>query len=946
MWNSLDLSPILENLSTPSRFHLDGTPIKWQATPISKPAVTTSELLHYYYERSLDTSRGQKDQAESRAIVLDLLSRNHHLQEKLQPRIFDLECQYYESKIMEYVLEGIISDYKQIAYQLLWKSILATLQKITGHLDKYTIALEKEAVNNTVAQVFSENDASMPYGMYIDLLQQRKVLQLSTLFAKKNTEELAHFEQHAENLKLSLAQRYLKIFNEVVKNATPNMTKEAVTEKIEEAIKRECQSYYAAIRAYNYIPETNESRDPTIRDRFDRSEMNIALAAIWLIEGDTYYNEFVDTLTSANDQTLSKLKQQIAQKNKELSEQQSRLLLAPKKISIETRIQNSIQEQCNFFKGDATRFGQDRNHPITNAENLARYLQNSTKLSELQKEVKNAKNIQKIESLWEKAHHASNTLFEEKTLTQDPILLEEEKRVKLAQDFYHATPFKVANASLLEALDQQATGLRTSARKRLSENSRFSRLHNEKERLANEPIDCMWTDKYEEKTLLDKALRKKDLEIAIAVLNDAHRSEHLIELLHATLIKIKDSGDKEDLMFLIKTTYLWSPEKNNLFNVDFVKKIRQQKPIAMDNYISSLTYDNSDEKSTSDFSSLFDEHHKPRLAPEEINAMNKAMLQEADEHLLAHFIHKVGGEKPAYYSPSATQVREELRRRYVETGAIPSEEVCVALNKNLAIAERADRLAVFYDKETRHICQVYQKNETLYTKKADIILKKYTESAKSLDTLEREAFNIATNFSLPRSYLNERRSGCVSDPHTLSKVQRLFDDAYTLFPSVNRPIERTWVKLSNSLPFSARQNDTSVLNREIATVDQRLHESLLNRIPLSYEEKDACVKRAALARGAFKKTLEYLDHRKYGNDKKEVMETYLQQYINGRNKENKPYSAQDLIKDLEEAKGETGELGKKVGFWASNTSHKLTKDLKKHQAALLDFSPSTALAAG
>lgn len=458
------------------------------------------------------------------------------------------------------------------------------------------------------------------------------------------------------------------------------------------------------------------------------------------------------------------------------------------------------------------------------------------------------------------------------------------------------------------------------------------------------------------KNALDHAIDCHDPELIAMILANAHASNVLEKLLDHSLSKLS----KDNFKYLIAGAYLFDPENGGLYNQQLVKSICE-RPRGLTTLFnqaqdpSMLSDDDSDESdSKQSFSVFFNQDYQPNLTDEEKSEINQLILTSADDENFARFIKQVDSGKWAHpVKFEASEIRAELKRRYVGAEAQPiPHSVQMVLNKNLAIAERADRLATFYDTATHHICTSYSKDQELYKDKTGIILKRLQNSSNdTLSRLENEAENIANAFVDANSDLNDRRPVCVADPHVLSATQRHFANAKIMlsgegfFASARRGIFR----FINKLTGSEYQHPKDVLERPIATVgtgktDVPLTENLIRRIPLTADEKAACVTRATLARGAFKHTLEYLEARRpsenVNNDKKTIMENYLQQYIHGRTNTGTEYSAANLINDLETANEKTGMLGKRLGLFSSKTARILEADLRRSKEILSAFSES------
>lgn len=472
---------------------------------------------------------------------------------------------------------------------------------------------------------------------------------------------------------------------------------------------------------------------------------------------------------------------------------------------------------------------------------------------------------------------------------------------------------------------------------------------------------------FEGNNALDLAIQSKNLAVISKILAYAMHTGELEALLHVTLQKLRTKSDREGLLFLIGGAYLFDPKCGGFYNPAFVRKIceyEKNEKNGVENLANRFnTTTATPVKGSRGFQPIsdddelptfFNQEHQLILSDVEQAKINDCLLKQADDENFARIIKSLGDANKTNTAVPFTgaEIRAELRRRYMPEGgeAAPKipDKVRDVLNQNFAFAQRGERLATFYDRVTRHVCVEYTKAPELYVKKTKAIVSTLKDAVKdettSVGDFKGQAENVINELVMPNSKLNERRPRSIPDPHFKSATQRLVETARaTLNEGVLHSLYRKSVNFARVLTGAGIQHDAALLSDSFETVDAGLSDAHLDRIPLTAGEKDGCVKRAALARGVFKKTLDYLGSRRYGTAKKEVMDKYIQKYVNGRNEQDEPYSAENLVNDLRGAAKDKTSLGERVGFWSSSTAAKLKRDLA-HGEAFKQLSANTALA--
>ena len=745
----------------------------------------------------------------------------------------------------------------------------------------------------------------------VRLTRELRWLDALILIIKKVLAE-NRFKQEHEKIKtdsqpkIAREYRWAKIIEGVIKNVMPNLHQDQVQAIVTEeiclqsvAFKEEAKNHYSM-------------KELAVFDEAMRAYFGFRSAEVNLVASFT---------GKATEEELKLLATQIAPSQSSVDSFYS--------VEAHQYVAQGLNEMYEYCKADlgysATAKDISPEKIALQAEDIRQHLESQARDMDLIKEL--GRSPEELQELLDDVMLTQELVKEESTCVQEQVAYYEafaqQTRNKLTKHFavrkYHAD------------LSPKALGERKYA----------DQLGERVNSLIDQRVDVLFA--MGGNNLLDKAIASRNLNFIAKVLAYAEHQGVLINVLHATLLKLK----KEALKFLIAGAYLFDPERGGLYNPALVKSVCQhveEKPHSptsdegdfVDRSIASNGAPASPPIKAS-FSIFFDEAN---LNPDEQKEINKLVLQGADDNNFVRFIERVEhGEWSTPVTCTESEIRAELKRRYIHgngSSKMPVPDIVrTVLNRNLAIAERGERLATFYDKETRHVCASYARDHDLYAGKASYILSKFKTAAQSLDQLEKEAACIANDAINLNSDLGKRRRGCVSDPHAISTTQRLFADARKMLPSEGfvASARRGWVRFANALPGSERQNDVSVLAGPIATVDAGLTGALLEKIPFTSQQKDDCVKRAALARGVFKTTLEYLEGRKYGKDKKEIMDSYIQKYINGRDEKGEKYTAKRLVEDLDQQKINSDTLGKRVwGFWAPKTADKLNADLMNRDA--------------
>lgn len=765
-----------------------------------------------------------------------------------------------------------------------------------------------------------------------------------------------HEDSHTKNRdtaqRIAREFRWSQIVSRVIAEIKPNTKRDIIQGRVEDEIGQECARFSDATQGI-YTAEERKAFDAHMHLYFRFRSVQTKL---------------IDSLAGKTDEELQILSERYHSTPVTIDE------FVP--VGAQTYVVHELEEMREYCRQDmtysATAQGISDEKVTRDVQSIIDYLKlkMSSEEYDLVSQLENATSDE-LHECYQSVKDAKNQIEDERICVDENFACYEQLAQNTRNQLIHHPMIRQKHAAFLPTPARAVSA--DLLVKELGETSHRQYLENLREKvtpLVAQPVDLLL--EVGDRNLLEKAIASKNLLFIKDVLSYAEHSHVLVALLHATLLKL----DKEAFKTLIAGAYVFDPVQGGLYNPLLVKKICEHK----EEYYSSAT---GNDELASYFDKAIDtprttpiknpqleEQHAPSqfscffsdaqllLSSEEQTEINTQLLQQADDKTLVLFLERVEcGNWPHPIAYSALEIRRELKRRYLNNDgtsktSVP-ETVRAVLNKNLAIAERGERLAIFYDRQTRHVCVSYLKDTTIYQDKAGVILEKFKEAAhsipseKKLDTLESEATAIANALTDSVSPLNGRRSGCVGDPHVLSKTQRLFADARAMLPSTSvfASIQKTMIRVANALPGAERQNDHSVLTRPIETIDAGLTDTLLEKIPLTAEEKKDCVKRAALARGAFKHTLEYLEYRKYGKDKKQAMDGLIQKYVNGRDESGASYSAQNLIADLKEAAQEKGTLGTRVGWFGSKTVSKLEDDLRRSEQMLCDFGHNRVAAA-
>jgi hypothetical protein len=308
--------------------------------------------------------------------------------------------------------------------------------------------------------------------------------------------------------------------------------------------------------------------------------------------------------------------------------------------------------------------------------------------------------------------------------------------------------------------------------------------------------------------------------------------------------------------------------------------------------------------------------------------INKKLLKYADDQVLADFIQQVGRDSwPHDAEDAAIEIRRELEKRFVIPDKPLTPQIQAALQKNWNVKQDAEKLVTYYDTATRHIVEQYQSNPALYANKAEDISRKANHTVQNASgTLIKKAEYLGNRLLTEFTPVNARsRPGFFSDPHLYNKTQRLVN-------ARKRELEQKPSMLGSILGWN-HQHGKEILNQENIQLGLFLSRKELYEIPITHQEKEARVQRAVLARGAFKETLDYLKNGS-NSTKSNIMNTYLQNFIDGYDATGQAYSQLNLKEDITNASKRDGVLGKRK-FWSrmwsspSKTGRKATDDLAK-----------------
>ena len=247
-----------------------------------------------------------------------------------------------------------------------------------------------------------------------------------------------------------------------------------------------------------------------------------------------------------------------------------------------------------------------------------------------------------------------------------------------------------------------------------------------------------------------------------------------------------------------------------------------------------------------------------------------------------------------------------------------NEVVKKALQEKYDFYQRADRVASFYKDASLHVIEksqsVSDENKEIYKNKLEAISTQIADTLneKSLPDLSAQAGEVADKL-LSNTNI-QKNTGFFRPCCGLNKTQTEIN---------NR---------QKALRWGPKQRE---LDRKTREIPDYLTMDILNQIPLSKDEREACAKRAVEARAVFKETLDYLSKRYDKDDHKlKILEQRIDYYISGKGPDNQPYNAETFIQQLQKDQNDYSNLGDARNCWTKFFKKKTTTIKKLEQASL------------
>ncbi len=210
--------------------------------------------------------------------------------------------------------------------------------------------------------------------------------------------------------------------------------------------------------------------------------------------------------------------------------------------------------------------------------------------------------------------------------------------------------------------------------------------------------------------------------------------------------------------------------------------------------------------------------------------------------IFALFIKKAGNLELSWPHNDPNQwkrIDEELRKLYISKNQKIPKEVWQALKQRQQKHQRFEKLAHVYEDAIIHVINKSNKKLKHYADKATSLLQQISDAVESPGTLAKQVEDIGNSLVQANQIIAVRGYSIFA----LSKTQRLVENA------------RDKVIASPEL--------CQTLESDVSPAKANVTKSEINAILVSLEggEKDQKVRRqrAALARAAFKKTLQYLE---------------------------------------------------------------------------------------
>ena len=300
------------------------------------------------------------------------------------------------------------------------------------------------------------------------------------------------------------------------------------------------------------------------------------------------------------------------------------------------------------------------------------------------------------------------------------------------------------------------------------------------------------------------------------------------------------------------------------------------------------------------------------------------MLERADDNKLVSYIKSAGNENWPHDDPAQWErIDAELKRRYLGEDENMPHEVWKALKEKQQKHRRFEKLAHFYEDAIIHVVDKYKKAPEYYADKAKSLLVQLSDAADRQYELAQEAKIIANALTQSNNGLAKR--GC--SLFSLSKTQRLVKNA------------RDKLEASSVVPQTLQPDVISATESNVTKTE-------INAMLVSLEGSDETQKitrqRAALARAAFKNTLQYLEKQcdKEKPDstsvaKKEIMDGLIATYSSSKSNYNEFIAKVQAQFARPSSDGETTLMSKR-GCWPfwPKSAKLLSKDLKASKEIL------------
>ncbi|MCD8525077.1 MAG: hypothetical protein LRY67_04955 [Gammaproteobacteria bacterium] len=272
-------------------------------------------------------------------------------------------------------------------------------------------------------------------------------------------------------------------------------------------------------------------------------------------------------------------------------------------------------------------------------------------------------------------------------------------------------------------------------------------------------------------------------------------------------------------------------------------------------------------------------------------------------------------------------LRKELKHRYVK-GPQQAQRlmnlenpVKIALQEKYDFYQHVDRVADFYHAASLHVI------EKSLSVSNDDDKRTYQSKLQSISTvisenLDPNSVDDALDLSDQANTIADR----LIDAPGIQKNTGLFHPCCGLNKTQTEINKR-----QKALRWGPKKRE---LNRETIKIGDSLTANILNQIPLSKEEQEACAKRAVEARAVFKATLDYLSNRYGKNDNKfKILEQRIDYYIRGYGDDNQEeYNAQKFLEQLNQDLKDSSNLAEARHWWTTLFKNK-PKTIEKLEKA-------------